>query len=152
MDDLFFCEAEREAELNRALEALHFAFRAVTGRPDGILAGMGLARVHHRILYFVGRAPGQSVNELVTTLGVSKQYLNRPLRQMVEDGFVAADADANDRRIKRLSLTEKGADLEFRLTSGQRRRLEAVFAEAGPEAEAAWRRVTGMLGDPRFDR
>jgi len=81
---------ETERRLNRALEALHFGFRAITARPDRRLEALGYSRVHHRILYFVGRNPGCSINELLGIMRVSKQYLNRPLRQLVEDGYIQA--------------------------------------------------------------
>jgi len=76
---------------------------------------------------------------------VSKQYLNRPLRRLLEDGHVAAVRDPADRRIKRLTLTASGRALEARLTGAQRRRLAAVFQAAGAEAEAGWRRVMALL-------
>jgi len=137
---------ETERRLNRALEALHFGFRAITARPDRRLEALGYSRVHHRILYFVGRNPGCSINELLGIMRVSKQYLNRPLRQLVEDGYIQARQDKHDRRVKRLRLTRKGCRLEERLTGEQRAQLAEVFERAGPQAEAGWRKVMELLG------
>ncbi len=137
--------AARE-RLNQALEALHFGFRAITAHPDQRLQALGYSRVHHRVLYFVGRNPGCSINELLGIMRVSKQYLHRPLRQLVEDGYIEAVRDPHDRRMKRLRLTRKGQRLEERLTGEQRAQLAAVFAEAGPRAEVGWRRVMALLG------
>ncbi len=131
--------------LDAALEAVYFGFRALTAQPDALLHRLGYARVHHRILYFVARHPGCSVGELLAIMGVSKQYLHRPLRRLVEDGRVTAERDPGDRRIKRLTLTPEGRDLEARLTGAQKRRLAAVFQAAGAEAEAGWRRVMALL-------
>lgn len=136
---------EQEQHLNQALEALHFGFRAITAQPDERLKALGYSRVHHRILYFIGRNSGCSVNELLGIMRVSKQYLHRPLRQLLEDGFVSARQDAADRRIKRLALTGKGRRLEQALTGEQRGQLARVFAAAGPGAEAGWRRVMALL-------
>ena len=135
----------REQELNQALEAMHFGFRAMVFRPDQTLEALGLSRVHHRLLYFIGRHPQCSVSELLDVLKVSKQYLNRPLRELLQQGFVSQQADANDRRIKRLSLTAQGASLEDRLTGPQRDRFEEVFRQAGPEAEQHWRDIMQRL-------
>ncbi len=132
--------------LNQALEALHFGFRAITAHPDERLRVLGYSRVHHRILYFVGRNPGCSVNELLGIMRVSKQYLNRPLRQLVADGYIQSKRDTRDRRVKRLRLTPKGRRLEEKLTGEQRMQLAEVFRKAGPEAEAGWRRVMELLG------
>lgn len=147
MTDLLNVSPEREGELNRAQEALFHAFNALVARPDAMLAEQGLSRVHHRILYFVGRNPGLSVNDLLTILSVSKQSLNEPLRRLTELGYVQAEADSRDRRIKRLSLTEAGVALEAALSGDQRRRFARVFAELGAEDEQAWRRVMARLAE-----
>ncbi len=133
--------------LNQALEALHFGFRAITAHPDERLRALGYSRVHHRILYFIGRNPGCSVSELLRVMRVSKQYLNRPLRRLLEDGYVRAARDTRDLRVKRLSLSRRGARLEETLTGEQRERLAAVFRRAGPRAEAGWRKVMALLGE-----
>ncbi len=136
---------EEVHHLNQALEALYFGFRAITAHPDERLRALGYSRVHHRILYFVGRNPGCSINELLGIMRVSKQYLNRPLRQLVEDGYIQSRQDTRDRRVKRLKLTPKGRRLEEKLTGEQRAQLAEVFKQAGPEAEAGWRRVMELL-------
>jgi DNA-binding MarR family transcriptional regulator len=147
MTDLNNSETEREQELNQALEALHFAFRAVVAKPDAILAEHGLSRVHHRLLYFVGRNPGLSVNELLAILRISKQSLNTPLRQLIELKLIQATTDTTDRRIKRLTLTQSGLQLESQLSGDQRQRFARVFEIVGPEGEAVWHQVMQILAE-----
>jgi len=137
----------RETELNHALEAMYFGFRAMIAEPDAILADMGMARVHHRILYFIGRNPRCSIKELLQRMGVSKQYIHQPLRRLIEEGHVSVETDARDRRVRRLTLTDKGMELETRLSGTQRARFARVFERAGPEAEAGWRVVMRLLAE-----
>ncbi len=134
-----------QAALNQALELLHFGFRAITAHPDERLAARGYSRVHHRLLYFIGRHPGCSNKELLRIMRVSRQYLHRPLRQLIEDGLVDMERDTRDGRVRRLSLTARGRDFEEQLTGEQRHQLAAVFDQAGAEAEAGWRRVMALL-------
>lgn len=143
-------DSQREQELNQALEALHFGFRAVIAKPDAILARRGLSRVHHRILYFIGRHPGSSVNELLEILRVSKQSLNTPLRQLMKLGLVESNADTSDRRIKRLALTPEGLCLERELSGDQRQRFARAFEIVGREGEAAWHQVMKLLAEDIF--
>lgn len=138
---------EREAELFAAIELFFFAFRAFTAKPDAILAERGLARLHHRILYFVARRPGQRVSDLLATLGVSKQALHGPLKQLVELGLVQVAADASDGRARCLSLSAEGGGLEARLSQTQRALMAQVFASQGEAAEAAWRQVMAGLAE-----
>jgi DNA-binding MarR family transcriptional regulator len=135
----------RQARLDEALELLHFAFRKIVERPDQELAKSGMGRVHHRILYFVGRNPGLRVGDLLDILGVTKQALHGPLLVLVTRGFVERRRDPANQRVKRLVLTKKGAALERRLTGEQRRRFEKVFRACGPRAERAWREVMSAL-------
>jgi len=138
-------DLNREASLQEAIELLYFGYRAFTDRPDRILGQRGLNRVHHRILYFVGRNPDVSVNALLEILEVSKQALNGPLRQLVEMDLVAMRVAGHDRRVKELRLTYDGEKLEARLSGTQRKQLAEVFDAAGTAAEAGWRQVMCRL-------
>lgn len=131
----------REEKLREAIELFYFAYRAFTDGPDHILEERGLGRVHHRILYFVGRNPHTTVNALLEILDVSKQALHAPLRQLVEAQLVVMRADEKDRRYKRLTLTGEGKKLEARLTGAQMKLLGAVFGATGERAQAVWKAV-----------
>lgn len=134
-----------EYELNCALELLFYGYKGFTAQPDAILAQRGLARVHHRILYFVGRQGGLSVNQLLAKLGVSKQALNAPLRQLLEANLICSTPSEIDKRVKCLALTDEGITLEESLSGAQRIILDRVFAECGPSAEAGFKQVLGVL-------
>jgi DNA-binding MarR family transcriptional regulator len=128
----------REAALRESIELLFFAYRAFTAGPDRILAQRGLGRVHHRLLYFVGRNPDVPVKTLLQILAVSKQALNAPLRQLLDEGLVVARSDERDRRYKRLRLTKDGERLEAQLTGTQMRHLAAAFTRVGSPAQRGW--------------
>lgn len=144
--------AARQRELDEAWELMHFALRAVIARPDRMLEKRGLSRVHHRILFFVARQPELQVNQLLQVLGISKQALNLPLRQLYDQGLVASMPAAHDRRQRLLSLTEAGRALERRLTEPQRTMFDDAMVAAGPRAEVAWRRVMRAMADEEMQR
>jgi DNA-binding MarR family transcriptional regulator len=141
-------DQKRRAELNQALLLTHFAYRTLIEQPDQLLARYGLGRVHHRILFCVGRNPGLSVGELLATLKVSKQALNAPLRRLIQDGWIEASAPPDNRRLKQLRLTHRGVALEDQLSGDQRDRFARVFRRAGPDAERNWREVMRLLAEP----
>lgn len=128
-------------ERRAAVELFFFAYRAFTSRPDHLLAQRGLGRVHHRILYFIGRNPRIAVSGLLAILGVSKQALHAPLRQLVDMQLITIEVAEHDRRVKQMSLTADGERLEAELTAIQSRHLDAAFAAAGSTAEAGWQAV-----------
>lgn len=117
------------------MEAFFFAYQAFTTKPDEMLARRGLGRVHHRVLFFIARYPGLSVKELLALLGVTKQALNIPLRQLLEMNLIGSATADDDKRKRLLGLTAEGVRLEKALRREQSRLLQRCFEEAGGEGE-----------------
>ncbi len=138
----------REEELRQGIELLYFAYRGFTEEPDAILAEYGFGRAHHRVIYFVGRRPGITVSELLSTLCITKQSLSRVLGQLIKEGFITQRPGARDRRQRLLELTAKGIDLERSLTETQRARIAQAYRAAGPDAVEGFRKVMlGLIGE-----
>src|ERR1700741_919208 len=127
----------REDELRQGIEMLFFAYRDFTAKADQTLAQFNFGRAHHRVIYFVGRHPGMTVTDLLHILRITKQSLSRVLGQLVAEGFIGQRA----RRQRLLELTEKGLDLERRLSDAQRTRVARAYREAGAQAVEGFRKV-----------
>jgi DNA-binding MarR family transcriptional regulator len=129
-----------------AMEAFFFGYQAFTAKADEMLARRGLSRVHHRILFFIGKYPGLSMKQLLGYLGVSKQALNTPLRQLLEMHLVQSLTAEDDKRKRLLGFTAEGAKLELALRREQAKLLQRAFAEAGEAAVDGWLQVNLALG------
>lgn len=127
------------------MESFFLGYQAFTAKPDEILARRGLSRVHHRILFFIASYNDLSVKELLGYLGVSKQALNTPLRQLIEMHLVESRTAEDDKRKRMLRFTPEGAKLEQALRREQLRLLERAFKQAGEEAVAGWLEVNQAL-------
>jgi DNA-binding MarR family transcriptional regulator len=130
-----------------AMEAFFFGYQAFTAKADEMLDLRGLSRVHQRIVFFIARYPGLSVKELLSVLGVSKQALNTPLRQLIEMELVLSITPEADKRKRLLELTRDGAAFEESLRREQVKLLQRVFAEAGRDAVDGWLAVNQALGN-----
>ena len=108
-DTLLFLTDE---QLLQGIELMFFAYKGFTSDPDKILSEYGYGRAHHRAIHFINRSDAITVNGLLTILGVTKQSLNRVLRQLIDDGMVDSQVGVEDRRQRHLHLTEKGQALE----------------------------------------
>jgi DNA-binding MarR family transcriptional regulator len=127
------------------IELLFFAYRDFIGDPDEVLATFGFGRAHHRVLHFVNRNPGMKVAELLDILKITKQSLGRVLKQLVDEGYVVQKAGANDRRQRLLYVTAKGEALAMELAGLQTERIARAFAEFGPHAHEAARRLLAAM-------
>lgn len=127
--------------LDGALLLMHFAFRGLVLHADRYLEKHGLSRVHHRILYVLARANGISVNGLLDTLGVTKQALHRPMKYLQENGYVVAERDMVEHRVKLLRLTPKGARMERTASDHERAAMQAALGKMSSSDQKAWRDV-----------
>ena len=137
-----------DEQLRQGIELMFFAYRSFTADPDRILEEYGYGRAHHRALHFINRKPGLTVNDLLEILGVTKQSLNRVLRQLVDDGLVSSTVGKNDRRQRNLSLTPEGRELEGKLSEAQRTRMRRAYSNAGAEAVQGFRYVLEEMIEP----
>ena len=141
-----------DEQLRQGIEAMFFAYRGFTADPDRILADLDYGRAHHRAIHFINRAPGTTVNNLLSLLGVTKQSLNRVLRTLISDGLVESRVGQTDKRERHLYLTDKGRALEGQLSDAQRARMRAAYRDAGPEAVLGFRKVLEAMMDPEMRR
>src|ERR687885_1438989 len=105
------------------IELFFFAYRDFVSDPDRILGDYGFGRAHHRVLHFVDRQPGLTIAELLDILRITKQSLNRVLKELIEKGFVESRTGTADRRQRLLHTTPQGHELSLRLDNLQTRRI-----------------------------
>ena len=86
---------------------------------------------------------------LLILLGVSKQALNTPLRQLIEMDLVRSVAPETDKRKRLLELTADGVSFEKALRREQVKLLQRVFAQAGEDAVNGWLAINHALGQSR---
>lgn len=141
-----------DEQLRQGIEAMFFAYRGFTADPDRILAEMAYGRAHHRAIHFIKRAPGTTVNNLLSILGVTKQSLNRVLRTLIADGLVESRVGTEDKRERHLFLTEQGQALETTLSDAQRARMRTAYKDAGPEAVRGFKQVLEAMMDADMRR
>lgn len=138
-----------EAALDEAMELIHFAFRRVVEAPDRALAKRGMGRLHHRILFVVGKNRGIDIGQVTDLLGITKQAVHAPLKELVDAGLVLVARPEEDRRRKTLTLTATGARFERHLARLQSAVFAEAFEECGERAVAGWREVMDTLGAGR---
>lgn len=133
-------QAAATSDVRRALEFFLFAHLNLAADAETELEPLGFHRTHHRILYLVAGYPGTSVGDLISTLRLTPQAVQSPMRELNEKGYIEQQYSSTDRRKRCLFITLKGENLLARLSSHQHRRLTEAFKLSGPKA------VKGFLG------
>jgi DNA-binding MarR family transcriptional regulator len=135
------------------IELFFFAYRDFVGDADRLLISYKFGRAHHRVLHFVSRQPGLTIAELLDILKITKQSLNRVLKELIAQSFIEVRAGAQDRRHRQLHATPKGMRLAADLAQMQTRRfVKAVdtLGEGGRKKAAAF--LLSMIDDDQRDR
>lgn len=118
------------------IELLFFAYRDFVGDADRLLENYGFGRAHHRVLHFVIRHPGLTIAELLDILKITKQSLNRVLKELRGKGYVEVRAGAVDRRQRQLFPTKAGIVLALSIAKLQSQRFRRVFGQLQKNARA----------------
>lgn len=117
------------------IELFFFAYRDFVGDADRLLAAYGFGRAHHRVLHFVSRQPGLTIAELLDILKITKQSLNRVLKELIEQGYVEARAGVVDRRQRLLFPTLEGKRIALECAQLQSERFGRVLAQLDGQAQ-----------------
>jgi DNA-binding MarR family transcriptional regulator len=137
----------RDTELDRGIELLLFAARAIASEVDDDPELQGLGRLHQAMLHVVQRRPGLAVTDVQVLLGASKQSLSRAIKALVDGGLLTQTPCRQDRRRRLLDVTPAGERLACGLAQRQRRRLADAYRAADVEAVAGFERVLLALLD-----
>src|SRR5918998_3841119 len=130
------------------IELFFFAYRDFVSDPDRILDEYGFGRAHHRVLHFVDRNPGLTIAELLDILRITKQSLNRVLKELLEKDFIESRMGTSDRRQRLLFATVKGHELAVKLARLQTRRIMRALATMDADAKGVASRYLLRLIDP----
>ncbi len=128
------------------IELFFFAYRDFVGDADRLLATLDFGRAHHRVIHFVSRQPGLTVAELLDILKITKQSLNRVMKDLVDTAYVEARSGVIDRRQRLLYPTNKGKKLAMELAQMQSERFARALATLDPNAHtSAIKFLTAMI-------
>jgi DNA-binding MarR family transcriptional regulator len=148
-----FASAGEEAPMYDLIELLYFAYRDFVGDADRLLEAYGFGRAHHRVLHFVSRHPGLTIASLLDILKITKQSLNRVLKELIAKSFIEARAGASDRRRRQLYATAEGERLARELAQLQTRRFSGAMERLGPGGkEQAAKFLTAMIDASERER
>jgi DNA-binding MarR family transcriptional regulator len=130
------------------IELMFFAYRDFVSDPDEILGQYGFGRAHHRVLHFVGRDPGMTVQQLLDILRITKQSLGRVLKELIDKGYVYQKEGESDRRQRLLHLTEAGEELRQRLMRPQMNRIRRAVQSPEGNAAPVFRKALWQMVSP----
>ena len=105
MKDLLYLKDE---QIKDFIQLLFYAYRETFSDPKKVLSKKFFGPAHLRSLNLIERHPGISLGELMFKLKITKQSLNRVLRDLIKSKMIKQVKDQNDTRKKNLFLNKEG--------------------------------------------
>ena len=97
MKDLLYLKDEQIKEF---IQLLYYAYRETFSDPKDVLSKKYFGPAHLRALNLIERNPGINLGELIFKLKVTKQSLNRVLRDLIRSKMKKQIKDDHDTRKK----------------------------------------------------
>ena len=120
MKDLLYLKDE---QIKDFIQLLFYAYRETFADPKEVLTKKFFGLAHLRSLNLIERNPGISLGELMFKLKVTKQSLNRVLRDLIKSKMIKQIKDENDTRKKNLFLDKEGTIFFETVYNTQKKRI-----------------------------
>ena len=105
MKDLLYL---KDDQIKEFIQLLFYAYRETFSDPREILSKKYFGPAHLRALNLIERNPGINLGELIFKLKITKQSLNRVLRDLIKSKMIKQIQDDHDTRKKNLFLDKEG--------------------------------------------
>ncbi len=120
MKDLLYL---RDDQIKDCIQLLLYAYRETFSDPNEVLKKNSLGAAHYRTLHLIERNEGISVNELLIKLKITKQSLNRVLKDLKKSKIIKQEKDPKDTRRKLLYLNQLGKRFYDEVFQTQKKRI-----------------------------
>ena len=98
----------KDEQIKDFIQLLFYAYRETFSDPKEFLAKNSFGPAHLRALNLIERNPGTQLGELMYQLKITKQSLNRVLRDLLKSKMIKQIKDEEDTRRKNLFLDKEG--------------------------------------------
>ena len=123
----------KDAQLKELIEKLFTSYRESFSDAKRTLDKYSIGIAHHKVLHLLSLYEGITISELLQKLKVTKQSLNRVLKDLIKLDTVSFEKDQQDTRIKHVFLNNKGKGLSEEIFLIQKKRIYRAFLKSTSE-------------------
>ena len=123
----------KDDQLKDLIEKLFVSYRETFSDSKKILNKYSIGLAHQKVIHLLSMYEGISISELLKKLKVTKQSLNRVLKDLIKLDIIVFKKDEIDTRIKHLYLNEKGKKISNEIFSTQEKRIYNALLNSSSE-------------------
>ena len=113
----------KDDQLKELIEKLFISYRETFSDSKKILNKYKIGLAHQKVIHLLSMYKGISISELLKRLKVTKQSLNRVLKDLIKLEIIEFKKDEQDTRIKHIFLNDKGKSISNEIFQVQKKRI-----------------------------
>ena len=123
----------KDEQIKEFIEKLFLSYRDTFSDSKSILNKYSLGIAHNKVLHILSTYQGITIGELLAKLKITKQSLNRILRDLIKIDVITFKKDSKDTRVKHVYLNEKGEKIFNEIFSIQKKRIYKALLDSTSE-------------------
>ena len=123
----------KDEQLKDLIEKLFVSYRETFSDAKKVLNKHSIGLAHHKVIHLVSMYQGISISELLKRLKVTKQSLNRVLKDLIKLEILTFKKDNQDTRVKHVFLNEKGKKIFDEIFNLQKKRIYNALLNSSSE-------------------
>ncbi|MFL2886608.1 MAG: MarR family winged helix-turn-helix transcriptional regulator [Candidatus Pelagibacter sp.] len=131
----------KDQELKQYIEKIFVGYRETVTDAKKVLDKYSIGVAHNKAIHLISLYNGISISELLKKLKITKQSLNRVLKDLVKLNTIKYKKNETDTRIKHIFLTEDGIKLSNEIFSTQKKRIYKAFLNSKSEEVISFDKV-----------
>ena len=123
----------KDDQLKDLIEKLFVSYRETFTDAKRILDKYSIGLAHHKVIHLLSMYQGISISELLKKLKVTKQSLNRVLKDLIKLEIISFKKDQQDTRVKHVFLNEKGEKIFNEIFGLQKKRIYNALLDSNSD-------------------
>ena len=123
----------KDNQLKDLIEKLFVGYRETFSDSKQVLNKYSIGLAHQKVIHLLSMYEGISISELLKKLKVTKQSLNRVLKDLIKLDVIVFKKDDQDTRIKHIFLNEKGKKIFNEIFETQKKRIYNALLNSSSE-------------------
>jgi len=123
----------KDDQLKDLIEKLFIGYRETFSDSKKILNKYKIGLAHQKVIHLLSMYEGITISELLKRLKVTKQSLNRVLKDLIKLDIIIFKKDEQDTRIKHVFLNDKGKKIFKEIFEIQKKRIHSALLNSSSE-------------------
>jgi DNA-binding MarR family transcriptional regulator len=123
----------KDDQLKDLIEKLFVGYREIFSDSKKVLDKYSIGLAHNKVIHLLSMYEGISISELLKRLKVTKQSLNRVLKDLIKLEAIDFKKDEQDTRVKHVFLNDKGKKIFNEIFELQKKRVYSALLNSSSE-------------------